>query len=136
IRLGQLAEAQAALEESQLLHTSADLPPQAGLATDPLLGLGVLALTRGDYSAAIGFGEEAQRRCAHYGHRPNLPIAWYILAQAAHAQGNGAAAAHCAQQAYTATQATQDRWFMAYCLVTLGDIACTQQAYRTAAQHY
>lgn len=136
IRLGQLEEAQAAFEESEMLHTTEALPPQPGLATDPRLGLGVLALTRGNYTGAIAWGEEARQRSVQTGQRANLPIAWYILAQATQAQRNDEVAAHCAQQAYAATQATQDRWFMAYCLITLGDIACTRDAYVEAAQHY
>jgi tetratricopeptide (TPR) repeat protein len=51
-------------------------------------------------------------------------------------QGQYEAAQQYAQQAYLVTQETQDRWFMAYCLNELGNVACALGDYAAAKIHY
>jgi ATP/maltotriose-dependent transcriptional regulator MalT len=51
-------------------------------------------------------------------------------------QGQYEAAQQYAQQAYLVAQETQDRWFMAYCLNELGNVACALGDYAAAKNHY
>jgi ATP/maltotriose-dependent transcriptional regulator MalT len=59
-----------------------------------------------------------------------------LLARAALLQGQYEAAQQYAQQAYLVTQETQDRWFMAYCLNELGNVARALGDYAVAKNHY
>jgi predicted ATPase/DNA-binding CsgD family transcriptional regulator len=136
IRLGRLDEAGEALEESRRLHIGLGVPPQPGLATDPLLGLGVLALVRGEYEEAEVLGDEARRCSEEQGHAKNLPYAWYVLTNAALAQGRYEDARGYASRAYAAVRGSQDRWFEAYCLNSLGDAACALGEYDEAHRYY
>jgi predicted ATPase/DNA-binding NarL/FixJ family response regulator len=135
MRVGQLAEARAAMEESRDHLARLGMPPQAGLATDPDLGLAVLALTAGDYPEATRLGETVIRRCERHGLRSNLPYAWYAIANAALAEGRYEAAQHAAQQARIAAERAGDRWFLAYCLNDLGKAAQALGDY-DEARHY
>jgi ATP/maltotriose-dependent transcriptional regulator MalT len=136
IRVGALAQAREAFDESQALYTRLDAPPEPGQATDPLLGLGILALVEGNYAEADRLGEAARRRSEAHQHYHNLPYALYVLTSAALAQGRLEAARRYAQQAYAAAQASRDHWFLAYCLNELGNLACALGTYNDARQHY
>jgi tetratricopeptide (TPR) repeat protein len=136
VRVGRLRQAQEAFEESLALHDDLDIQVQPGQATDPLIGMGVLALVRGNYAEAARQGEAARQRAEAQRHAHNLPMAWYVLTSAAQAQGQLQAAQQCAQHAYASAQQARDHWFMAYCLNELGNCARALGAYDQARQHY
>jgi hypothetical protein len=79
IRLGRLADAQTVLEESQALSAKHNLPLPPGLATDPLIVLGVVALTHGEYAETARLGEQARHRSEADGHTWNQSYAWYVF---------------------------------------------------------
>lgn len=136
IRLGRLAEAEAAAAESQALYHRLALPLPPGYTTDPRLPLGVIALIRGDYAAAVRLGQEARQINELHSNLWNLQLADYILGRAALLQGQLEAAHHYAQQAYLTTQTTQDAWFKAYCLNELGHVAGALGDYPAAKGYY
>lgn len=136
LRLGCLIEARNAALEAEALFTQHNLRPTPGIATDPLLVQGVLALTQGDYAAAEGLGEEALARNEQYGHRSNTAVAHYLLARAALLQGDADTAQAHAEQSYALTQALGDCWFLAYCHNELGNVASLRGDYNAAKAHY
>lgn len=72
-------EAKALLERSQTIFERLETAPLAGLGTDPLASLGVVANTLGDYSTAINFGQQARQGSAARGDKWNLTLALYVL---------------------------------------------------------
>jgi predicted ATPase/DNA-binding CsgD family transcriptional regulator len=135
IRLGQVAQAQAALDESlALLGPEAPAPP--GMATDPQIARTVLALISGDYARARELGLLALRRAEQQGHVNNLPHAFFVLADAALSQGDLQAALQYAEQAYSAVLVARDRWYLAYVHGMLGNIAVYDGAFDEAQRHF
>lgn len=138
IRLGRLAQAKTLLERSHVLYTNLEVPPPPrGMATDPLVPLGVVATLLGDYPVAARLGAQALEQAEARADHGNIMFAFYVLASAALEQGDYAAARHYAQQAYTiASDKMENRWFMAYCLNDLGRVASALGAYAEARQHF
>jgi predicted ATPase/DNA-binding NarL/FixJ family response regulator len=136
LRVGRLAEARAALEEGRDLLARHASPPPPGLATDPDLGLAVLALVDGDYAAAARLGEAARQRSVEQRHDGNRPYAWYAIANAAFAEGRYDAAHRAARQAHAAAEIAGNRWFSAYCLNDLGRIAAALGELDEARRHF
>jgi predicted ATPase/DNA-binding NarL/FixJ family response regulator len=136
LRVGRLTEARTALEEARDLLARQAAGPPPGLATDPDLGLAVLALIDGEYDEAARLGEAARRRCVEQGHTGNLTYAWYAIANAEFAQGRYDAAQQAARQAHAAAESTGNRWFSAYCLNDLGRIALATNALDEARRHF
>lgn len=134
LRLGQFAQAQESFAQAQARLDRTGLLPPPGHTTDPLLGLGFLALIQGRYQEATRLAEAAHQRSESI--QPgNLPAVWYIQAEAALAQGHYEQAQNYAQQAYTTTRSNQDHWFLAYCLNLLGRIACALEKYDESHHH-
>jgi predicted ATPase/DNA-binding CsgD family transcriptional regulator len=136
IRLGRLEEAEAVVARSREFYHELDRLPPPGFATDPLIALGILANIRGDYGEATGLAHEARRLHETRADNHNLQIVFYVLANAAFAQGEYQAAQDHAWRAYAVTQATGNRWFMAYVVSELGHVARTLGDYDQACQHY
>jgi len=137
IRLGQLEKAQTLIEQSVELYTTLQIPPPPrGMATDPLIPLGVLATLRGDYARAIKLGEQASRQAAARADPGNLMFASYVLTSAFLDQGRYQTAQQAAQQAYNLAVTLENRWFMAYCLIDLGNVARALGNYPEAQRHY
>lgn len=136
IRLGQLAEAEEKLEHSQALYQELDIPPVPGYATDPRLALGIIATIRGDYERATQLGEQARQSCQAQKHHLNCQTAYYLLARAALLRGQYKAAQQHLEQVYATTQQTGDRWFRAYCLTEMGNVARALKDYSAAREHY
>jgi tetratricopeptide (TPR) repeat protein len=135
-RLGRLEQVRALLEECQELYTRFDLVPPPGQCTDPIIGLGMLALHQGNHAEAARLGAQACRHSEQQQHDGNAQVAYYLLARTARAQGHYAKARNYARQAYAAVQRTQNRYFAAFCHNELGNIACLQNRYAEARQHY
>lgn len=136
IRLGRLVQAQAAFARSRQIYTDLTALPPPGFATDPLLGLGLLAHIGGDYAQAGQLGETARQAHEARADRQNLQIALYVLTNAALAQGEYETAQRYAEQAYTLSQETENRWFMGYALSDLGRVAQALGDYDQAQQHF
>jgi predicted ATPase/DNA-binding CsgD family transcriptional regulator len=136
IRLGRLEEAEAAAEQSRELYRRLDLPLVPGYATDPLMTLGIVAATRGDYARAVSLAQQARQRSETQEHRLNRQIAYYLLAQMALVEGEYEKAQAHARTAYEITQKVKDRWFRAYCLNELGNVAAALGDYAAAKEHF
>ena len=59
-----------------------------------------------------------------------------MLARASLAEGDLKSARQYAQQACAIVERTDGRWFMAYCLNELGNVASAQRNFIEASQHY
>lgn len=138
VRLGQIDRACRTLEASQAHYAALDAPPPArGMATDPAVALGVIATVRGDYAAAVGYGQDVLRRAEARGDDGNAMFGAYVLTGAALARGDDREAEQYAWRAYhTAAEVLGNRWFMAYCRINLGDIALARGDAGAAREHY
>jgi predicted ATPase/DNA-binding CsgD family transcriptional regulator len=136
IRLGQIEKAHERSAQAQAIYDRLQIPPLPGLATDPLLSLGIIALIQGDYEKAARLGEASRQLNESHNHQGNLKTAYYLLARAAYVQGDYEAARQQAQKAYTTARAAGNRWFSAYCLNELGHSAAVLGDYPTAIGHY
>jgi predicted ATPase/tetratricopeptide (TPR) repeat protein len=135
-RLGRLDQVRTLLEECQELYASFGLAPPPGQCTDPIIGLGMLALHQGNHAEAARLGAQACQRGEQQQHDGNLQVTYYLLARTARAQGHYAKARNYARHAYAAVQRTQNRYFAAFCHNELGNIACLQGRYAEARHHY
>ncbi len=136
IRLGRFEVAQAVLTRAHALYQRLDDLPKLPYANDPSLGLGLLASMRGEYNKAERALKQAVRRNEQHGYLLNQETAHYLLVGVHLAQGQYEAAQHHARVAYAAAQALGDRWFMAYCLNGLGNVAAAKGESAAAASHY
>jgi predicted ATPase/DNA-binding XRE family transcriptional regulator len=135
-RLGRLEQVRALLEECVELYDRFGLEPPPGQCTDPLIGLGMLALHQGNDAEVARLGQQACQRGEERQHDGNLQVTYYMLARTTRAQGHYAAARDYAHRAYAAVQRTQNRYFAAFCHNELGNIACLQGQYAEAQSHY
>jgi predicted ATPase/DNA-binding CsgD family transcriptional regulator len=136
VRVGRIEEAENVLTECRALFCSLGMPSVPGLGTDPRLELGFIACARGDYGAAAGLAEQARQTAELLDHPWNRQVAYDLLSRAVLYQGQPEMAQRYAQIAYAVTQETQDRWFMAYCLNQLGNVAHALGDDTAAHGHY
>ncbi len=136
IRLGQFDEAQTVFERSEAIYTGRQTSPPSGPGTDPLTGLAILAVLRGEYQAAVTLAEQARQGHKARADNHNLSVAHYALTSAYLALGEYETAREHAKQAVELLQAVNDRWFMAYCLNEWGNVARAIGHYAEARQHY
>jgi predicted ATPase/DNA-binding SARP family transcriptional activator/DNA-binding CsgD family transcriptional regulator/tetratricopeptide (TPR) repeat protein len=135
IRTGNVAGAEERFEASERIVAALAAGPPPGIATDPLLGLGLVALIRGDYAGAEAYAIALLERTERYGLRGNLPYAWYLRTEAALAQGLSAAAQKAAHQALFAARQAGDEWLSAYILAQLGQLAVILGHFDKAEEH-
>lgn len=136
LRQGQIEAAQGRFAASGALFAQLGEPPRAGDATDPELGLGMLAMVAGDYRAAGRHAERARARSEASGQRRNQAYAWYLRAEAATAQGLLAAAHTAARNALALAHASGTVWTTALIRNQLGQIALGLGRYDEAEGHY
>jgi predicted ATPase/DNA-binding CsgD family transcriptional regulator len=136
LRVGRVEDAEQTLRHCQLLYREMAITPPPGYMTDPALLLGIIASVRGHFDEAARLGSETLQTAQASHHLLNQQVATYLLARAALLQGQLEEARAHAQQSYALTQATGDRWFMAYCLNELGTVAFNLGEYEAARQHY
>jgi predicted ATPase/DNA-binding CsgD family transcriptional regulator len=137
IRLGQLEQADTALKQSAKLFARLGItPPPSGMATDPHLPLAMLSLIKGNYPQAIRLCEAVQLRSEAAGDEGNLMIAHYVLTAANVAAGRLSAAHAHGVRALALAEAHANRWFKAYCLNELGQLALARDDIEQAQHHY
>jgi predicted ATPase/DNA-binding CsgD family transcriptional regulator len=136
IRIGRLEKAKAVLERSHTIFKDLRVSPPAGLGTDPLIALGVLACVLGDYTKAVKLAEESRQRNEARVDKANLAVGLYVLTCAYIAQGKYEVARKYAERSYALTKEIGDRWFKAYCLIELGNIARALGEFAEARHHY
>ncbi|MDX1686448.1 MAG: tetratricopeptide repeat protein [Candidatus Promineifilaceae bacterium] len=136
IRLGRFEEAQVVFARARGVYRRLDDLPGMPYAFDPALGLGLLASMRGEHGEAKRLLEQVLQRSERHGHLLNESAAHQFLAGIHRTQGQYEKAQHHAQAGYAAVQALGDRWFTAYCLNELGNVAAAQGDYEAATRHY
>ncbi len=136
IRVGRLAEAEAAAIRCRQLYQQLNIPPLPKYTSDPQLLFSILALIRGDYADAAANAEAVRRRCQDHPNIGTLQTACYLLARAALLRGDYETANQHIQQAHASTQTAGDDWFRAYCLIEMGNIATALKQYAAATEHY
>jgi predicted ATPase/DNA-binding CsgD family transcriptional regulator len=136
LRLGQHGDSVAAFHHSKTLYQELDIEPQNGFGGEPLNGLAMVAATRGDYQHALEIGEQARQQVAARGHKHELTISLYALANAAFGLGQYDAAYRYAWQAYELTQEIKNHWMMGYILIILGNVERARKNYDQALRHY
>jgi predicted ATPase/DNA-binding NarL/FixJ family response regulator len=134
IRQGELGRARVAFEASLALFVQGDLAPP-GFATDPVLGLGRLALWEGQYRDAWRLAEDARRRGAEQQHDNNLLVARYLQIVAARMQGRHRIARRLAHEILGLASQLRNEWVRAFCFDELGRIAQAREEFKQA-QHY
>lgn len=136
LRVGRIADAERELVRAENLYQERALAPLPNYFTDPTLYLGLVASVRGNYEEAARLGRKALESAQASNHLLNQQAAHYLLARAALLQDRLAEARVHAQQSYALTATTGDRWFMAYCLNELGNVAFALGNTGAARQHY
>ncbi|GAB4440526.1 MAG: hypothetical protein OHK0015_36620 [Chloroflexi bacterium OHK40] len=136
LRQGQIAAAQAHFKASSTLFAQLGESPRAGDATDPELGLGMLAMVAGEYQAAGRYAERVRARNETSGQRRNQAYAWYLRAEVALAQGLLPSAHTAARNALALAQASGGVWFSPLVRNQLGQIALALGRYDEAEGHY
>lgn len=136
IRLGRLEEAEAALIYARGIYDKLNAPPYPAFATDPRLGLAVIATIRGEYVEAARLGQDSLRASEKFQNGSNQHLSYYVLARAAILRGDYKAARENAQAALDIATAIGDRWGIAYPLLELGNVACAQGDFAAARIYY
>jgi tetratricopeptide (TPR) repeat protein len=129
-RSGWLAEARALFLECAAC--APDQPRPSGDITEPLTGLGLLALIEGDYREAVHLGLAALERAESEDHRSNQGTALYVLVSAALAQGQYTIATRYTERMTTLIEQIGNTWFLAYCEIDRGHITGGQGDYAAA----
>lgn len=136
IRMGRFSEARAALENSIRLFQFTGRRPLPGFGTEPLIVLGLLTSTNGDFGEAVLLGEAALSRIDRQNDKLNSGFALYVLANATYSLGQFNTALGYANQAYQISDEVGDHWFRSYILIVLGNIARATDRYDQAWEYY
>jgi DNA-binding SARP family transcriptional activator/predicted ATPase len=136
LRQGRIEAAQSYFTASADLFGRLGAAPRLGSATDPELGLGMLAMVAGDYGAAGRYAERVRARSEASGQRHNQAYAWYLRAEAAQAQGLLPAAHTAARKGLALAHTSGAIWLSAYIHNQLGQIAVALGRYDEAEGHY
>ena len=136
LRLGNLEESETGMRQCQAIYRRLDIPPLAGILSDPAIAFSVLALIRGDYDTAVHHAQQVRQTAETHQHPLNHLYAHHLLAEAHLGQGEVETAHQCAQQAYATAQTIGDRWFTAYILNNLGQVATILGDQATAKSHF
>lgn len=136
LRFGRIDEAEAVLTEIHTIYRRLKVEVMPGFVTHPDTMLGIVALVRGDFVGAAQLAQNVLADGEKHPHPSNQMMAYHVLAQTALVQGQYAETETFAYRSIEAAQAIGERWFMAYPLNTLGDVAVAGQDYALARQHY
>jgi predicted ATPase len=120
IRLGEFDAAECVLRRCQLLYAELDLPPLPGYGTDPETPLGLICSLRGNLEEALTLVVNSHQRNTQHERRHNLLFTHYALCGIKLKLGVYDEALDHAKAAFAIAEEIGDRWFMAACLLELG----------------
>jgi tetratricopeptide (TPR) repeat protein len=136
LRFGRQDGTEACMAHCQAIYRSLNIPPLPGYLTDPNAPLSFVALTRGDYATAVRKAEQV-REVAEAQQQPvNRMFAYHLLSEAHVGLGAYETAQKFAQQAYAQSLMAGDRWFRAYILNNMGQIAVALGDTRMGKTHF
>jgi predicted ATPase/DNA-binding CsgD family transcriptional regulator len=136
LRLGRIGKASYHAGQAQALLDAHQLLPPPGIGTDPRLGLGLSAATRGDYREALAQHQQAYDQSVRQGHTSNRLFACYGLADAALALDDLDTTVHYARQGVALSLAQEENWLRAYLLNQLGSVALRRGELQAAKGYY
>ncbi len=136
IRLGHIAQAQAAAEDSFDTYSRLDRPPPPGYGTDSALPLAIVALVQGAPERAVELAERARAGAEGRDDGLNLGLAHYVLSSAHAAVGRYEAAYREAQRSCTIARGEGHEWFLGYTLLEVGKAAQATGRYAEAKYYY
>lgn len=123
VREGHVEDAGRQFTESAAIYAALAASPLPGDATDPEIGLGLVALIQGEYRLASRYAGRVRARGEAQKLPGNQAHAWYQIAEAADAQGLLPAAHAAAARALSLAREAGSEWFSAYIRNQLGRIA-------------
>jgi predicted ATPase/DNA-binding NarL/FixJ family response regulator len=136
LRFGRQEGTEACMAHSQAIYRRLNIPPLPGYLTDPNAPLSFVALTRGDYAAAVQLAEQVREVAEAQQHPINRQFAYHLLSEAHVGLGAYETAQNFAQQAYAQSLMSGDRWFRAYILNNMGQIAVALGDTRMGESHF
>jgi predicted ATPase/DNA-binding NarL/FixJ family response regulator len=136
LRFGRQEGTEACMAHSQAIYRRLRIPPLPGYLTDPNAPLSFVALTRGDYATAVQLAEQVREVAEAQQHPINRQFAYHLLSEAHVGLGAYETAQNFAQQAYAQSLMSGDRWFRAYILNNMGQIAVALGDTRMGESHF
>ena len=136
LRFGQLEGTEACMAQSLAIYRRLNIPRLPGYQSDPNAPLSFAALTRGDYESAVQLAEQVRNVAEAEQHPINRQFAYHLLSEAHLGLGAHETAQECAQRAYAQSLMTGDRWFRAYILNNMGQIAVALGDNRMGKNHF
>lgn len=135
LRPGHIDRAEALFHESYALLERIEFRNTYDV-TDPLIGLGLVASIRGNYTLAEGLLEQTLARPFSLDNLVSEGYARYILSGIALAQGNVEEAAAQAERGMAVAERANDRWLRSHCLMELGHACAVLGDVGAAEQHF
>ncbi|MFZ5816239.1 MAG: tetratricopeptide repeat protein [Bacillota bacterium] len=135
VRLGRIEAADRLFRQAYELHTRLE-EPDPGPGNHPLAGLVMVAHSRGDAAEAVRLGEQMLREVEQRGDRHNESAVCYLLTQAYLTLGRLEEAFPCGTRAVAAAEAVGNRWYLAFCLIRLGNVLQATGRTDEARRHY
>lgn len=136
LRLGQIDKAEAASNKCLTLRDAHDVSPTPMWADDPVAILSICSAVKANYPEAERLAVLARQSAEQGNCWWNIPVAGYAHASALLAQGKLEGAQQAIQESIGICRARNEKWFLAYCLNTLGDIAFARHDLAAAEHNY
>lgn len=134
--LGDLTESTRLAMISLELFDARQIPPPAGMDTDPRLVLANNSRLLGDFETAVAHSKAALAHNQKHNHLPNMQEAYRMIAEAQIGQKNFVEAWHHAEQALALAQESDELSRLAYTHETLGGVADAEGKADAAEHHY
>ena len=134
--LGQVEIARQGLETAYALYQDLNLKPVPGPGTDPLIGLSLAAMLRGDYEQAVTLGQQVWKRAEAQDDKLSLTLAAFSLTSVAINQGEYDQALHYAKDALRFAKAANHHLLLSYIYDHLGRIMQVSDDLPSAKQYY
>jgi predicted ATPase/predicted negative regulator of RcsB-dependent stress response len=136
LRLGRLEQAETSSNQCLSLQDKYGVLPQPHWGNGCLAILSIIAAIRGDYAEAERLAQKERALIRANDRWLNMPVACYAFANAAMAQGRDDEARDAISEAIRLCRQFGERWFLAYCLTTLGSIEFKQGNLQAAGAQY